>query len=57
MNEGRHAHALIRLNDLVYVFAGYQSNTAEKYDLINNTWTMIESKLPEEILVVNCAYH
>ena len=45
MNEGRHSHGLIKINSLIYVFGGV-NDTAEKYDLNNDTWTMIDEKLP-----------
>ena len=48
MNEGRHSHGLIKINSLIYVFGG-NVNTAEKYDLNNDTWTLIDEKLPDFI--------
>ena len=64
MNVGRHAHGLVKVNDLIYVFGGFvkatnvneTSNSAEYYYLSTDTWKMIDSNMPESIAIVNCAY-
>ena len=52
MNEGREGHGLIKLNSVIYVFGG-RCVTAEKYDLMTDTWNMIDNKLPMALYIMN----
>ena len=45
MNTSRTMHGLIKRHSLIYVFGG-NGDTAEKYDLSTDTWSLIENKIP-----------
>ena len=61
MNLGRHAHGLVKLDSLVYVFGGYTpqgiDNSGERYNLKSGTWEKLPASLSEGISYVNCAIH
>ena len=56
MTEGRVGHGLIKLKSIIYAFGGWV-DTAEKYDLTNDTWTRIDNEIPESIDFVHWVYH
>ena len=52
MNYKRGCHGLIKPKFFIYVFGG-SGDTAEKYDLTTDSWTIIDNRLPEVISFVN----
>lgn len=52
ITNGRTCAANCNIDDLIYVFGGYESrveNRIEQYSISNNTWTILNALLPEKM--------